>query len=63
MFKNIRDLMKMIPKLLKYVQCLKICLYHAHEAKKEIDTLFDEVDGNEPEYLQNEEFLYSSDKK
>ncbi|MGQ2142098.1 hypothetical protein [Ornithobacterium rhinotracheale] len=63
MFKNIRDLMKMIPKLLKYVQCLKICLYHAHEAKKEIDTLFDEVDGNEPDYLRNEEFLPSNDKK
>lgn len=31
--------------------------------KKEIDTLFDEVDGNEPDYLRNEEFLPSNDKK
>ncbi|MGV4505898.1 hypothetical protein ACQ1QD_07435 [Ornithobacterium rhinotracheale] len=55
MFKNIRSLMKSIPTLLKYVQCAKICLHHAYEAKKEIDTLFDDVEGNEPEYLNEEE--------
>ncbi|MGV4519848.1 hypothetical protein ACQ1Q6_11605 [Ornithobacterium rhinotracheale] len=41
--------------MLKYVQCAKICLHHAYEAKKEIDTLFDDVEGNEPEYLNEEE--------
>ncbi|QAR31574.1 hypothetical protein EQP59_09600 [Ornithobacterium rhinotracheale] len=55
MFKNIRSLMKSIPTLLKYVQCAKICLHHAYEAKREIDTLFDDVEGNEPEYLNEEE--------
>lgn len=53
MFRNIKELSKHIPKLLKYVEAVKIVLHNAKQAKDEIETLFDDVEGNEPIYLKN----------
>lgn len=54
MLQNIKHLSSLIPKALKYVSAAKVVLHYLALAKKDVETIFDDIEGNEPEYLQRE---------
>lgn len=54
-FKGLKELLKWLPKIKQYASAVRVVVHYAQQAKTDIETIFDDVEGNEPSYLNEQD--------